>query len=275
MALSAAGCSDGSTTSVEARSTASSGPALGHVHGLGVDPADGALYVASHTGVYRVPEDGTVERVADRYQDTMGFAVVGPGHFLASGHPDLREDLPGQLGLIESSDAAKTWTALSLQGKADLHAIEPAGDWVYAYDSVAGALLMSSNRRDWSVMEKRELLDLAADPSDPSELFATTPTGQLLRSTKGSDLAAVPDAPRLGPLDWQADGPLVGITADGAVMVTKDKGLNWAKTGEVKGHVEALDISAGRWHVATDLGIFESKDDGRSWAAVLPAGAQP
>ncbi len=82
--------------------------ALGHVHGVGVDPGDGALYVASHLGVFRVGEGGSPERVADRWQDTMGFAVVGPGHFLGSGHPDLREGLPTSLGLIESTDGAET-----------------------------------------------------------------------------------------------------------------------------------------------------------------------
>jgi hypothetical protein len=31
-------------------------------------------------------------RVADIYQDTMGFTVIGPDHFLGSGHPsNLRE----------------------------------------------------------------------------------------------------------------------------------------------------------------------------------------
>ncbi len=83
----------------------------------------------------RVTNDGERERVADRWQDTMGFAVVGPGHFLGSGHPDLQEDLPASLGLIESTDGAETWQAVSMQGEADLHAIEPVGDRIYAYDS--------------------------------------------------------------------------------------------------------------------------------------------
>lgn len=43
---------------------------LGHVHGLGVTPEDGDLYVASHFGVFRIV-DGELERVADRWQDTM------------------------------------------------------------------------------------------------------------------------------------------------------------------------------------------------------------
>lgn len=267
-----AACSSGSPAADPARSAAPSGTAaFGHVHGLGVDPADGSLYVASHTGVYRVPEGGAVERVADRYQDTMGFAVVGPGHFLASGHPDLREDLPGQLGLIESTDTARTWTALSLQGEADFHAIEPAGDRIYAYDSVAGALVTSTNRRDWTVMEQRALLDLAADPANPDVLFATTPEGQVLRSEGGAALRVVPGAPVVGPLDWEPDGPLVGVGAEGAVMVSSDRGATWTRQGTVEGGVEALDVTAGRWHVATDQGVFESTDDGRTWTTVVHA----
>lgn len=253
--------------------SAEAGPALGHVHGLGVDPADGTLYVASHTGVYRFPDGGAVERVADRYQDTMGFAIVGPRHFLASGHPDARENLPVRLGLIESTDGAKTWTPLSLQGEADFHAIEPAGNRIYAYDSTGGALVTSTNRRDWTVLERRELLDLAADPADPTVLFATTPQGEVLRSTKGSALTAVPGAPRLGPLDWQTNGPLVGVGADGTVMASSDNGVTWAKRGTVDGQVEALDVSPGRWYVATDRSIFESTDDGQTWKPVVMNGA--
>ena len=81
---------------------------VGHIHGLGVDPADDSLYVATHFGLFHVDESGRPSRVADRYQDTMAFTVVGPGHFLGSGHPDLREDLPAHLGLIESTDAGET-----------------------------------------------------------------------------------------------------------------------------------------------------------------------
>ena len=61
---------------------------LGHVHGLGTDPADGTLYVASHMGVFRRQDDGRLERVGDRWQDTMAFTVVGPGHWSV---PDFSE----------------------------------------------------------------------------------------------------------------------------------------------------------------------------------------
>ena len=58
---------------------------VGHIHGLGIDPADGTLYVATHFGLFHVKDDHEPTRVADRYQDTMAFTVVGPGHFLGSG----------------------------------------------------------------------------------------------------------------------------------------------------------------------------------------------
>ena len=65
-------------------------PGLIHVHGLGINPADGMLYAATHTGLFTV-RDGAGQRVADRLQDTMGFTVVGPDHFLGSGHPDVHD----------------------------------------------------------------------------------------------------------------------------------------------------------------------------------------
>ena len=163
---------------------------VGHVHGLGVDPGDDTLYVASHFGVFRVV-DGEPERVADRWQDTMGFAIVGPGHFLASGHPDLREELPAHLGLIESRDGAETWSPVAMQGEADFHAIEAMPDRVYAYDSQSIQLLVSRDRELWEPIDRRPLLDLAADPSAPSVLYATTPQGRLLTSRDSSGLGSL------------------------------------------------------------------------------------
>src|SRR3712207_5291105 len=74
-----------------------------HVHGLGTNPRDGALFIATHTGLFRlVATEKVATRVGDSYQDTMGFAVVGPDRFLGSGHPDGREQAPPFLGLIRS-----------------------------------------------------------------------------------------------------------------------------------------------------------------------------
>ncbi len=247
-------------------------PAIGHVHGLGVDPSDGTLYVASHFGVFRVVKGGTPERVADRYQDTMGFAVVGPRQFLGSGHPDLREELPSSLGLIESTDGAETWQSLSLQGDADFHSIEAVEDRIYAYDSHSGALLMSDNRSTWTTISVQPLYDLAANPADPQVVYATTDRGLLVVSKGGAAPVPVEGAPILTGIDWQADGPLVGVAPDGTVMVS-DNASTWSAAGSLDGPAEALDVIAGRWHAATESGVYESVDDGQTWRLVVGSGA--
>ena len=94
LTLLAAGCAEDRATDAPTGGDTE----VGHIHGLGIDPADDSLYVATHFGLFHVAEAGRATRVADRWQDTMAFTVVGPHHFLASGHPDLREDLPHTWG---------------------------------------------------------------------------------------------------------------------------------------------------------------------------------
>lgn len=264
-----AACSADEPSTGNQSSEAGMDTAMEHVHGLGVDPADGTLYVATHLGVFRVTGDGERERVADRWQDTMGFAVVGPGHFLGSGHPDLQEDLPASLGLIESTDGAETWQTVSLQGDADLHAIEPVGDRIYAYDSHTGSLITSTDRTDWDTIATQPLYDLAANPADPATVYATTDQGALISSTDQDELVEVEGAPTLTGMDWQPDGPLVGVAPDGAVMVTDDPTTGeWRQVGALDGPAEAVDAIAGRWHAATHTGVYESTDDGATWRLI-------
>lgn len=242
--------------------------AMGHVHGLGVDPADDTLYIASHLGVFQVPEGGTPTRVADRYQDTMGFAVLGPGQFLGSGHPDLREDLPTSLGLIESSDAARTWQSVSLQGEADLHSIEAVDGRIYAFDSSSGELVVSDDTSTWDTISRQPIYDLAVNPADPGTVYATTDRGVLVASTDGAEPVPVSGAPVLTGIDWQPDGPLVGVAVDGTVMLSDDT-RTWRESGRLDGPAGALDAGAGRWHAATGSGVYESRDDGETWQLVV------
>lgn len=241
---------------------------LGHVHGLGVDPGDGTLYVASHVGVFRMGDDGSFERVADRWQDTMGFAVAGPSHFLGSGHPDPRDDLPASLGLLESTDGAETWDTVSLVGEADLHAIEPIGDRIYAFDSISGSLITTTDRTTWTTISTRPIYDLAVDPANPGTVYATTDRGVLVRSVNGQGPRAVLGAPTLTAIDWEPGGELVGVAADGSVMSSPDAS-RWKEVGRLDGPAEALDVVEGTWHAATGSGVYRSTDDGQTWEALI------
>lgn len=240
------------------------------MHGLGSDPADGTLYAATHFGVFAIEEDGSAERVADRWQDTMAFTVAGPGRFLASGHPDLREDLPAHLGLIESTDAAQTWTPVSLQGEVDFHALEIAGDRLYGYDATRRLLLTTLDQQAWLTLARISLIDLAADPGDPTRLLATVRKGQLVElDLEDPQPRPVTAAPALAYLDWPEPDTLLGLAPDGTVYRSTDAATSWQALTDLPGQPQAVDATPTRWHVATSEGIYASRDMGETWEKLL------
>ena len=214
-----------------------------HVHGLGVDPADGMLYAATHLGLFRLPGNGDAQRVADRHQDTMGFTVAGPGTFLGSGHPDLRmdPDFPTRLGLIRSEDAGESWDIVSLGGEVDFHVLREAHGTIYGWDAGSGRVMVSvDDGHTWETRSTRDLDDLAVHPEDPAVLLATTEQGLQRSEDGGATWTAVPETPTGALLDWATTASLYAVTPDGAVHRSTDGGLTWAQVGSVQGAPDAL-----------------------------------
>jgi hypothetical protein len=233
-----------------------------HLHGLGVNPADGQLYLAAHSGVLALGPGGEIERVADRYQDTMGFTVLGPDVFLGSGHPDLRDDAPSSLGLIRSDDAAETWKPVSLYGEADLHAIVAAHDRIYAADATAGQLIVSSDDgRSWERRGTVELSALAVDPMDPDVIIGSDYAGDLQRSDDGGRSWEPVDGPRVTTLAWDDQIGLLAAGPDGDVY-TSDGVAPWRTIGNLDGTGPVITIVDGIAWAATDGARFLSSDDG-------------
>lgn len=241
---------------------------IGHIHGLGVDPGDDNLYVATHFGLFQVPDTGKPTRVANRFQDTMAFTVVGPGHFLGSGHPDLTEDLPSHLGLIESTDAGETWEPLALQGEADFHILESAGDVLYAYDSTTSRLLRTEDRKRFEEILTDDLISVAA-AKDPDRLFATTGKGKVISIEASTGQTRELGGPVTAYLDTTEEGGLVGIGPDGVVRASGDAGMTWQETGSIGGQPAAFTITAQGWYAATADEAFHSTDHGDTWQQVL------
>jgi hypothetical protein len=246
-----------------------------HVHGLGVNPADNALFIATHTGLYRVePGERKAERVGDRYQDTMGFTIVGPNRFLGSGHPDITEarekNLPSLLGLIESTDEGESWQPISLSGEADFHVLRFAGERVYGYDASNDRLLVSSDRgRTWNELEKPgPLVDLAVDPADDRRIVVASAGGfeeGLFESRDGGESwRRVSEA--VGLLAWP--GRLYLIAGGGQVFSSRDGGRRLEHQGEIGGQPAALVAEGPReLYVALHDGtIKRSTDGGPTWA---------
>ncbi|MDA0173626.1 hypothetical protein OJ998_31270 [Solirubrobacter taibaiensis] len=269
LALAAVGCGETTPPPSEADPV---DPGQVHIHGLGLNPADGSLFIATHTGLFRAPRDADrAQRVGDGHQDTMGFAIVGPDHFLGSGHPDASQDLPPYLGLIQSRDAGRTWTPLSLHGEVDFHVLEAAGPRVYGYGSDFATreprfLTSTDAGRTWDPLQAPEpLVSLAVSPADPDALIASGPQG-VHRSSNGGKRWTRVDAPGPGHLAWTQDG-VVLVAFDGRVWhgAGQDR---WRPAGDVGVEPAAFDHGAdGELLVAGHDGVVQhSADAGRSWA---------
>jgi hypothetical protein len=254
----------------ERRAAIAEDPGVAHVHGLGLNPADGSLIVATHYGSFRIPADGNdAARIGDSFQDTMGFTVAGPDHFLGSGHPDLpgmQAGQPERLGLIESTDAGATWTSISLSGEVDFHGLASAHGRVYGWDSGTGRFMVSVDRSDWETRSTVELLGFAVDPDDANHIVGTGPGG-LTRSADGGRNWTAVDGPKLVTLSWDAEAGLWGADLRGAVW--HRNGADWVQAGELVGQPQAFlatpDALYAAAHDADDItGIYRSTD-GRTW----------
>lgn len=238
----------------------------GHLHGIGVDPGDGRVLLGTHAGLMAVGAEG-VERVGDATTDLMGFAVAGPQHYYASGHPGPGEDLPNPVGLIETTDGGLTWTSLSLAGRSDFHALTAGAGRVYGYD---GMLRSSSDGVDW----QDGALDvapasLAVHPDQPGTVVATTQDGPVRSQDGGATFAALAGAPLLVLVAWASPDALWGVTPDGEVLVSADSGDGWEPRGQVGGPPEAFSAAAdGTVLVATAAHVLRSEDGGRTFVPV-------
>jgi len=246
-----------------------------HVHGLGINPADGALFIATHTGLFRVGADARkAVRVADRHQDTMGFSIVGPNRFIGSGHPDLDEarekGLPPLLGLIESTDAGSTWNSVSLLGEADFHVLRSVGERVYGYDATNARLLTSPDRGiTWeNIVPPGPVVDLAVDPADPRRL-AVTAAGELeqgLYTSRDSGESWTRLADVVGLLAWPSPGRLYAVDGAGQVFASASGGRKLELRGEIGGEPAALLGVRDELFVALHDGtIKRSADGGAVW----------
>lgn len=249
--------------------TGAADPGPVHVHGLGINPADGALYIATHSGLWRVPRGGQEpERIGESRQDTMGFTIVGPDHFLGSGHPDnVRE--PPLLGLIESKNRGRDWDPISLLGEADFHVLRAVGSLVYGYDVTNARLMVSTNGgHAWTERRPPPVIDLAPNPTNPMHVIASTEQGLLVSRDSGARWS--PLGQEIGLLAWPIPKALYLLTGESDVLLSADEGRSWTRVGRIGGQPAALMAATQNelYAAVHEGGIVRSRDGGRTWQAM-------
>lgn len=272
LALALSACTDGSSDSDSAHDSkkGESTATISHIHGVEIGPSDGKLYVATHEGIYTPDPRGRPQLVGDRKDDFMGFTIAADGSFLASGHPAPGRDAPSNLGLIESTDAGKTWKDRSLSGEVDFHSLEHAHQTIYGYDSTNGLLRVSKDGSTWERRSKLKALDIAVSPQDANTILATTESG-VIRSTDGGKSFGSGGEPVMAFLSWATPEALFGIAPSGELNKSADGGKTWQQTSTLRGGApQALTaVTATHLIAASQDGVYESKDGGKSFTKRL------
>jgi hypothetical protein len=243
-------------------------PGLTHVHGLGVNPKDGALFIATHTGLFRAAEGQTKpSRVGESEQDVMGFSVMGPDRFLGSGHPGPLQSGPSNLGLIRSDDAGKSWDSVSLLGESDFHVLRTKEPMVYGFDASNSRLLVSAD--DGQKWEERDtpgaMLDLAIDPSDSSRVVASTEHGLVTSDNRARSWRTLASGP-LALLTWPASDAIYRVDGAGTVARSTDGGRSWDRKGSIGAQPAAFASAGDSLYVALPDGtVKRSVNAGETW----------
>ena len=271
VALAAVACGGDGSDATEGTTLPPAAAQMSHIHGVGVDPADRSVVIATHSGLFRALEgEQRAARIGDRHQDTMGFSVIGPRRYLGSGHPDqrdLRAGVPPLLGLILSTDGGREWRSVSLRGRADFHVLRSAGEHVYGVNSADGQFLASEDGgRTWKERTPpAAVIDLAPNAEQPEELVASTERGMHLSRDGGATWR--PLAPDVGGLLARtAGGTLFVVEGEGGVLRSDDGGSSFTGAGDVGGQPAAFAAHEDELYVALHTNeVKVSTDGGRSW----------
>lgn len=228
-----------------------------HVHGLAAESGSTEIFVATHTGIYSVAENGDVlGPIGGNGFDAMGFAISDEAWF-ASGHPG--PETPGELGsphlgIVRSDDQGQTWAPVTFTGIEDFHILEvnPSGA-LFGIGSSSPAVRVSvDGGNTWDNRAEVFAADIAVTAE---RVYAATEQGVLVSADEARTFETLEGAPLLYTLAAQPDGSLLGIDTDSAIW-SLNAGSTWNVIGSAQGVVRGLTTTAdGAVLLADDRGI--------------------
>src|SRR5215213_9024293 len=253
-----------------------------YIGSLSINPGDGSIFMATNTGLFRIPKaGGKPAKVTGQLKTPNGEGAVseslvarftGPDTLIGSGHPSGDSTLPPALGLIRSQDAGMTWESVSELGTSDFHALSISGDVLVA--PLYGQAQIRLSRDGGKTFEPRvapmALVGLAVDPRDPKRWVATSESGIFVSDDEGRTWRQRDPTPNVR-LAWKSSDELYRIDPGGPVKVSADGGETWQDRGSTGGEPQALAAGPdGALYAATlDGKVQKSEDDGRSWTALV------
>jgi photosystem II stability/assembly factor-like uncharacterized protein len=263
-----------------------------HLHGIGFDPDNDRLYLASHFGLFAL-EDGQLHQVGDQRSDLMGF-TMNPNdrsEIFVSGHPQGG----GNLGVLHSSDEGLNFEQIFTgidDEVVDFHSMTvSAADSDRFYGAFMGQIYRSEDGgHNFEAFPAAELGEtglcwgvacLAAGSGDPDTVYAGTPSGLMVSSDGAESWQILNDelgqvaAVTVDPSDPER---IIAYTEALGLAISNDSGETW------ESHQGNMPVTEGglafaialdpedrnRIFVATmNNEVFETRDMGESWERII------
>lgn len=220
-------------------STTALSPQVDHLHGLHI-LADGSVVAGTHSGLVSIGADGATARIGALDDDLMGLTgIAGTDTILSSGHPGKSSTSPNPLGLVASADRGQSWTAKSLVGEIDFHALAGTDKLIVGFGGGETLMVSTDGGSTWT--------DGAAEPAGAlaitgDDVWAVTATGLQRSSDAARTFTPVADAPNFVVIAAGVDGSLWGVDLNGIAWRSggaSPVGERWEQRGMV-GPVDAL-----------------------------------
>jgi photosystem II stability/assembly factor-like uncharacterized protein len=258
---------------------------LPYIGSLSVNPADGSLLMGTNTGLFEIPREGgkpakligelSTPGGTGKISESVVARFTGPDELVGSGHPPKGSMLPPALGIIRSSDAGRTWNAVSGLGSSDYHVLALSAELLIApvYGQSQISLSRDGGRRFESRAAPMPLVDLAADPADPRRWASTSEQGIFVSVDEGRTWRQRDPTPNVR-LAWAESRELYRIDPGGQVKVSADGGETWEDRGTTGGEPHALTVDAEGtlFSAAFDGTVQRSDDGGRTWRVIVEGG---
>lgn len=256
-----------------------------HFHGLAADRrGNGALYLATHHGLYAVSPDGSARRVSQARDDYMGFTPhpADPSVLYASGHPAGG----GNLGFLISRNGGVTWSKLAdgAGGPVDFHQMDVSkANPAVIYGAHGGLQRSRDGGQTWERIgpAPEGLIDLAASAEDPDRLYAATQRGLMLSTDGGRGWQPTRESgPPATMVQTTRDGGIYAFVVGSGLLRARESDLEWETVSNAFGITVVLHFAmapSGQesvlYAVTYDPGtrsqaLRTSRDGGESWTKI-------
>lgn len=280
----------------EARAQGAGTVTLTHVHGLAYSADGKNLYIPSHHGL-AVYAGGKWSKAPGPQHDYMGFSATRDS-FYSSGHPARGSGLVNPFGVIQSTDAGKTWAKLGLEGEMDFHLLATSygTNAVYVYNPAPNSKMKKpgiyytlNNGLMWKRAQARGFngppTSLAVHPSDPKVVVIASKSRFYLSTDSGDSFRVITKGAQALAAYFDLDGEHLWLSSyAGAPALARTNLKTGTKNAvtlpplarDAVSYISQNPVSRDEYAIATfNRNVFTTPDGGKTWRQIAREGLGP